>query len=89
MARAHLTKQAFLQDCVESTRTGLSANERRCPVSFFAEHRSNCSRRTLIFVVFQANFQLLDRFVDRVHRFNAMTAEVVGGMLEIFARRAQ
>ena len=45
--------------------------------------------KALVFVVLQAGFQLLDGFVDLVNGIDAMTAEVMGGMLKIFARRAQ
>jgi len=84
LARTHLTKQAFWQDGVDRLLPLCAQRKAVSRASFFLEHRSNCSPRKLVFVVLQANFQLLDRFVDRVHRVNAMTAEVVGGMLKIF-----
>jgi hypothetical protein len=44
-----------------------------------------CAGEELVFVVLQADFELLDSFVDRVYCVNAMPAEVVSGMFEIFA----
>lgn len=36
-----------------------------------------------VFVVLQADFQLMDGLVDGVNRFHAMPAEIVGGVFEV------
>jgi len=74
----------ILEGRYRSTPAVYSRTKKRCPDEPSRGTPLKLWPRKLVFVVLQANFQLLDRFVDRVHRVNAMTAEVVGSMLEVF-----